>query len=151
MSQFELLEILRDQYPSTTAAAHNLVQKASELRLARENRVWIDFHGSNKATVAFEDAMWEALLWAARETGETSAERLLKFMANFLAQFALACPRWNSALPEVADYLLDAAEQEDSLLIDAVAQVGGEQLVVRGIGRTGFEKHSGIIQKTLGS
>lgn len=150
MSQFKLLEILRDQYPSTTAAVHNLVQKASEHRLARENRVWIDFHGSNKATVAFEDAMWEALLWAARETGETSAERLLKFMANFLAQFALACPRWNNTLPEVADHLFNATEREDSLLVDAVAQVSGEQLVVRRIGRARLEKHSGIISKNSG-
>lgn len=150
MSQFELLEILRDQYPSTTAAAHNLVQKASELRLARENRVWIDFHGSNKATVAFEDAMWEALLWAARETGETSAERLIKFMANFLAQFALACPRWNSALPVVEDYLFDAGGREKSLLIDAVAQVKGEQLVIRGLGRAALEEHSGLNPKNPG-
>ncbi|WP_170427247.1 hypothetical protein [Ruegeria arenilitoris] len=150
MSQFELLEILRNQYPSTTAAAHNLVQKASELRLARENQVWIDFHGSNKATVAFEDAMWEALLWAARETGETSAERLLKFMANFLAQFALACPRWNSALPEVADYLFDAGGRDKSLLVDAVAQVKGEHLVIRGLGRPALKEHSGLHPKSLG-
>ncbi|WP_170559082.1 hypothetical protein [Ruegeria atlantica] len=150
MSQFELLKILRDQYPSTTAAAHNLVQKASELRLARENRVWIDFHGANKATVAFEDAMWEALLWAARETGETSAERLIKFMANFLAQFALACPSWNSALPEVVDYLFDAGGREKSLLIDAVAQVKGEQLVIGGLGRAALEEHSGLNPKNPG-
>ncbi|WP_170386891.1 hypothetical protein [Ruegeria atlantica] len=135
MSQFKLLEILRDQYPSTTAAAHNLVLKASELRLARENQIWIAFQGSNKAQVAFENAMWEALLWAARESRETSPERLFKFMANFFAQFALACPSWNSALPKVTDYLLEASEKEASMLVDALAQVKGEHLVVRGVGR----------------
>ncbi len=135
MSQFELLKVLRDQYPSTTAAAHNLVLKVSELRLARENQIWIDFQGSNTAQVAFENAMWETLLWAARESGETSPERLFKFLANFFAQFALACPRWNGALPQVTDYLLDASENADSMLVDALAQVKGEHLVVRGVGR----------------
>ncbi len=139
MSQFELLEILRDQYPSTTAAAHNLVMKASELGLARQNQVWVDYRGSNKAQVAFENAMWEALLWAARESRETSPERLFKFMANFFAQFALACPSWNNAMPYVTDYLLDASEQEESLLVDALLQVKSEQSVVRGLGRPELE------------
>ncbi|WP_170329835.1 hypothetical protein [Ruegeria arenilitoris] len=139
MSQFELLEILRDQYPSTTAAAHSLVLKASELRIARENKTWIDFQGFEKAQVAFENAMWEALLWAARESRETSAERLFKFMANFFAQFALACPSWNSALPQVTDFLLEASEKEDSILVGALAQVKGEHLVVRGVGRPELE------------
>ncbi|WP_170469966.1 hypothetical protein [Ruegeria arenilitoris] len=143
MPQFELLEILRDQYPSTTAAAHNLVLKTSELRLARENQVWIDFQGACKAQVAFENAMWETLLWAARESGETSEERLFKFTASFLAQFALACPSWNKALPQATDYLLEATEQEPSILGDALAQVKGERLVARGIGR---QEHASTFQ-----
>ncbi len=136
MSQFDLLIALRDQYPATTAAAHNLVMRASELKCARTHHVWIELNNSNRAQVAFENAVWETLLWAARESRATSAERLFKFTANFFAQFALACPSWNEVLPEITDHLLAASTDEHSVLTEAIDQVQREQCIVMGIGRT---------------
>ncbi|MGI9367924.1 MAG: hypothetical protein ACR2O2_03710 [Ruegeria sp.] len=135
MSQFDLLITLRDQYPATTAAAHNLVMRTSELKCAREHHVWIALNNSNRAQVAFDNAMWETLLWAARESRETSAERLFKFTANFFAQFALACPNWNDVLPEITDHLLAASTAEQSVLTEAIDRVQREQSIVIGIGR----------------
>lgn len=107
MSQFELLVMLREQYPSTTAAAHDLVIRATELKRARASENWVDFSALNKAHVAYKNALWETLLWAARESREDSPERLFKFVANFFSQFAFACPSWNNVLPQITDYLLD--------------------------------------------
>ncbi|CUH48747.1 MULTISPECIES: hypothetical protein [Ruegeria] len=135
MSQFDLLITLRDQYPATTASAHNLVLRTSELLLARKHQVQIDLHNSHRAQIAFENGLWETLLWAARESNATSAERLFKFTANFFAQFALACPTWNYVMPEVTNFLIAASSAEHSLLIDAVHQVKSEQSIMIGIGK----------------
>lgn len=135
MSKFELLVVLQKQYPSTTAAAHNLVMRATELKLAQMHHTWIELNGSNRAQVAFENALYETLLWAARESREHSAERLFKFTANFFAQFALACPSWKNVLPEITDYLLNASTKKVSVLTDAVEQVKSEQSILTRIGR----------------
>ncbi len=140
MSQFELLTVLQQQYPSTTAAAHDLVMRASDLKRARTHENWVDFQGLNKAQVAFNNALWETLLWAARESREECPDRLLKFAANFFAQFALACPRWNSVWPVITVYLLEAITKDVSILNDAIAQVKSEQSIVRGIGRGGNDQ-----------
>ncbi len=135
MSQFDLLTTLRNQYPATTAAAHNLVLRTSELSVARKHKVQIYVDKTPRALIAFENGLWETLLWAARESNATSAERLFKFTANFFAQFALACPTWNNVLPEITDYLIAASSAEKSLLTDAVDQVKREQSIMIGIGR----------------
>lgn len=136
MSQFELLTILREQYPSTTAATHDLVMRATDLKRARIHERWVDFEGLNKAQVAFNNALWEMLLWAARESRENNPVQLHKFAANFLAQFSLACPRWNNVWPVITDYLQDAITSDASILNDAIAQVKSEASVIRGIGRS---------------
>ena len=143
MSQFDLLTTLRNQYPATTAAAHNLVLRTSELLIARKHQVQIDFQGAPRAQVAFENGLWETLLWAARESDATSSERLFKFTANFFAQFALACPTWNNVLPEITDYLIAASSAEHSLLSDAVDQVKREQSILIGIGRKNLSNQTG--------
>ncbi len=130
MPQFEHLKLLQKQYPLTTAAAHKLVMRATELRLSRMHHTWIELNGSNKAQNAFENAVHDTLLWAAFETREDSAERLSEFTANFLAQFARACPSWENVLSEITDYLQDASTKNVSVLTDAIEQVQSDQSIL---------------------
>lgn len=126
MSNYCKLSSLRVLYPSTTAAAHDLVMRAAELKRARENQIRIELEGSFTAQVAFENAMNETLLWAARESRETSAERLFKFTMSIFAQFSLEYPSWYKVLPEISDYLLELSSTKSSQLDAAVEQVKRE-------------------------
>ncbi len=128
MSNYKKLVSLRVLYPSTTAAAQNLVMRAAELKRARENQIRIELNGSFTAQIAFENAMNETLLWAARESRETSAERLFKFTMSIFAQFSLEYSSWYRVLPEISDYLLDLTSTETSRLADVVEQVKKEHL-----------------------
>ncbi|WP_170478225.1 hypothetical protein [Ruegeria arenilitoris] len=126
MSNYKKLVTLRALYPSTTAAAQNLVMRAAELKRAREYQIRIELNGTFTAQVAFENAMKETLLWAARESRELSSERLFKFTMSIFAQFSLEYPSWYKVLPEISDYLLDLTSSEPSKLDDTVEQVKRE-------------------------
>lgn len=135
MSKLERYEELQEHYPSTTAAAHNLVMRATELKLARLHHTWIELSGSNRAQVAFENALHETLLWAARESCERNTERLFKFTTNFVAQFALACKSWKNVMPEITEFLLSASTKKTSVLTDVVEMVKSEKSFLTGLGR----------------
>ncbi len=128
MSNYKKLVALQALYPSTIAAAQDLVLRTAELKRTRENQIHIDLNGSSTAQVAFENAVKETLLWAARESRENSAERLFKFTMSIFAQFSLENPGWYKVLPEISDYLLDLTSTKTSQLDDAVEHAQRELL-----------------------
>ncbi len=127
MSQFKVLKLLRSRYPLTTASAHNLVLRATELQQVRFHNDWFELNSFDRAQIAFENALSETLYWAAFEAREGSVEGLSKFTENFLSQFLLACPSWNDVVIEIKSYLQNTGTNSVSMLVDAIEKVQSDQ------------------------
>ena len=124
MTQYKKLISLRNKYPSTTASCQNLVMLAMDLKRFKTHGHNTPFPLRNTANERFVRALDETVQSAALETGETNPERLLKFLANFFSQFALALPNWHGVLDEIVDGLFKHCDGEHSMISHALETSG---------------------------
>ena len=124
MTQYQRLISLRDTYPSTTASCQNLVMVAQDLKRVKSHRTNASFQLRNIAAARFVRALDETVRSAVQETGETNHERLLKFLANFFSQFALALPNWHGVLDEIVDGLFTHCDGKHSMISRALETSG---------------------------